>query len=1124
MGWDIDAALSDWRGVAVDDEGRVVKLYGYEYLEGPISNEIGALSKLKVLTLSDTKLTGPIPPELGNLKALEELDLSRNQLSGAIPAQLSALVKLRLLNLCSNQLSGSIPKELGGLPELMSLGLSDNKLTSFWDHSSSDVSSADEPHQGYAGVSVPKQLGELLALLSRLFEKRHIRSHHVTISNNPWKEPPEAVVKNGMPAVSRYFVDLFAEGAAPVPRRMIKVVLVGQGGAGKTSLRQSIRNRRPTPTSGSEESTVQIDVEEIEMDVDNVSLRVYDCAGQVAYTGLLQMFFSPRAVSLLVCNTGVFRHRDGCSNETDIPQLKKDLRKLQEMRVCDWLRSLSFRVPDSDVVIVGTKCDLAGGAAADLAERMDSAIRAWLQHWRCSGMTAARVEDGVSLTSCAPTVALQEEGTALGKRTKPEASMWACDWREDIRDDSLPSLLHRIMYNSTGELRGAAMVLPRSWNIALEVLNAFGNGRDPVESVHQMELRADGQEGGKELGSTRVKEHKGITLAELSAKWNDVVELLERDGVNVVNPDHALEGALSIREYEGSIVRHEKYVFLDVTWLATILKPLLNHRDGEDPFSGSVVLGDTGITLDTDEHIASWKRLKNNGVLEPALARALWPNGLSDYVLSTLVSLGLTHPLDGDSADGLVVLLRLGKERPRGVGKELDDFRRDHKAVLSVTWKVYMGVPPGAIEKVLTRCCGIGKLRTFWRFGVLIQGGFGAVAAVKTFALVIEYSHDKTELDMKVYGDIRTAAPWAALSLGVSVVRTVCLEFPGLRWRAYLQCPQHDEDMQISNTATEPGDKVLCGETCSLCDPETGGLGAAATDLLEVIDVNQSRDNIFHHVNRRFVALWQRHPVLRPELSTQASRDLHPQQDQRRFEHWLKGIKEELQGLLHRPKESTKDEGVGDNARAGGGGDFSGVFQEMAQLRRLVGDVQSQLEKQHQDVRGWFGTKDNRFAHGVDSDDGVMGRLDFVVSMLMAVVCSTLAAMAVAPVSGANATVETAVSSAMEGFESLLETQLSRLTLDESGEDVDVKVKASNLERGAYAHLREFIHGVEDTARMDIAKTGRGRRAGAHSSKFVFFGQEMVQVQRHAGDAAVQWVLKGQENAWIDAMKSAPSA
>lgn len=256
------------------------------------------------------------------------------------------------------------------------------------------------------------------------------------------------------------------------------------------------------------------------------------------------------------------------------------------------------------------------------------------------------------------------------------------------------------------------------------------------------------------------------------------------------------------REYQGSIVRHGVYVFLDVAWLAAILKPLLNHRDGEDPCSGSLSLGDTGITLDTDEQIASWRRLKHNGVLEPALARVLWPNGLSNYVLPTLDSLGLTHPLDGDSAEGLVVLLRLGKERPEGVGKELDDFRRDHRAVLSVTWKVFMGVPPGAIEKVLTRCCCIGVLRTFWRFGVLIQGGFGSVAAAKTFALLIEYSHDKTELDMKVYGDIGTAAPWAALSLGISVVRAMCFEFPGLRWRASLQCPQHDEDVQISKTVS----------------------------------------------------------------------------------------------------------------------------------------------------------------------------------------------------------------------------------------------------------------------------------------------------------------------------------
>lgn len=256
------------------------------------------------------------------------------------------------------------------------------------------------------------------------------------------------------------------------------------------------------------------------------------------------------------------------------------------------------------------------------------------------------------------------------------------------------------------------------------------------------------------------------------------------------------------REHEGSLIRHETYVFLDVTWLAKILKPLLNHRDDEDPFSGRLSLGDTGITLDGEKDIASWKRFRQTGVLEPALAGVLWPGGLCDYVLPTLDSLGLTHPLDGHFAEGLVVLLRLGEERPASVGKELDEFRRDHEAILSVTWKIFMGVPPGAVEKVLTRCCSIGGLRTFWRFGVLVQGSLGGVAAGKTFAMLVEYSHEKGEIDMEVYGNIATTAPWAALSLGISAVWVMCSDFPGLRWRASLKCAQHEQDMQISSTVS----------------------------------------------------------------------------------------------------------------------------------------------------------------------------------------------------------------------------------------------------------------------------------------------------------------------------------
>ena len=79
-------------------------------------------------------------------------------------------------------------------------------------------------------------------------------------------------------------------------------------------------------------------------------------------------------------------------------------------------------------------------------------------------------------------------------------------------------------------------------------------------------------------------------------------------------------------------------------------------------------------------------------------------------------------------------------------------------------------------------------------------------------------------------------------------------------------------------------------------------------------------------------------------------------------------------------------------------------------------------------------------------------------------------------------------------------------------------VKTANLGGNAYASLREFIHGVEDDSRVEIFKATKNahkeRRAPPNSSEFVFFAEKMTQVQRDDGDASVQWVLKGQEDAW----------
>lgn len=74
--------------------------------------------------------------------------------------------------------------------------------------------------------------------------------------------------------------------------------------------------------------------------------------------------------------------------------------------------------------------------------------------------------------------------------------------------------------------------------------------RDAVESVHWTILKVNEPEDGKRVPSTPIKQvegMKGIAWKELSARWNVVVDVLKRDGVTVINPDHALEGALTIR-------------------------------------------------------------------------------------------------------------------------------------------------------------------------------------------------------------------------------------------------------------------------------------------------------------------------------------------------------------------------------------------------------------------------------------------------------------------------------------------------------------------------------------------------------------------------------------------------
>jgi hypothetical protein len=106
----------------------VLSLAGNE-LDGAIPPEIGSLSMLGSLVLSENRLSGSIPASIGGLGNLVELTLSWNQLSGSIPTAIGSLTSLESLDLGKNQLSGPIPAAVGSLGELQYLDLGHNLLS-----------------------------------------------------------------------------------------------------------------------------------------------------------------------------------------------------------------------------------------------------------------------------------------------------------------------------------------------------------------------------------------------------------------------------------------------------------------------------------------------------------------------------------------------------------------------------------------------------------------------------------------------------------------------------------------------------------------------------------------------------------------------------------------------------------------------------------------------------------------------------------------------------------------------------------------------------------------------------------------------------------------------------------
>lgn len=100
-------------------------------MESEIPSELGKLTKLLLLDLSNMSLVGRIPSELGLMVRLTSLVMSTNDLTGTIPSNLCRLTDLRTLSVSINGLTGTIPSEIGQLTKLKSINVEENSLTGY---------------------------------------------------------------------------------------------------------------------------------------------------------------------------------------------------------------------------------------------------------------------------------------------------------------------------------------------------------------------------------------------------------------------------------------------------------------------------------------------------------------------------------------------------------------------------------------------------------------------------------------------------------------------------------------------------------------------------------------------------------------------------------------------------------------------------------------------------------------------------------------------------------------------------------------------------------------------------------------------------------------------------------
>lgn len=223
-----------------------------------LPRQLFQLINLNNLKLGDLWLTS-LPEELFQLTNLTDLYLAHNHLVALSP-KIGLLTHLARLVLYDNYLT-QLPSEVYQLTNLIYLDLSDNKF-----------------------IELSPQIVRLSVDTS------------VPVYRNPLTSPPYELAIQGFKAIHEYFAAL-EEGTRIVGE--VKVILIGEGASGKTSLTRCLRDER---FNQHEETTHGIRIKNWQLDTGDQELRcnLWDFGGQEIMHATHQFFLSRRSLYVLV--------------------------------------------------------------------------------------------------------------------------------------------------------------------------------------------------------------------------------------------------------------------------------------------------------------------------------------------------------------------------------------------------------------------------------------------------------------------------------------------------------------------------------------------------------------------------------------------------------------------------------------------------------------------------------------------------------------------------------------------------------------------------------------------------------------------------------------------------------